>query len=268
MKLVVRLAFIAFASTLFAAQMSHEEAVVRETFARLAYAAQITTVHKTVNDYDARKVKADQINHAEAAQRISAEEIQFQLSDFKVGPVSDLSKITYADLVTKPEGQDVLRISPGTLDYDDNGNKVRGVTAEAQWVPGQNLSENWNVPASTILDQRPPGMTFSRYADFHVTVKFQNKTRSYRAALFFGADSAGKPIVIPVDTVTGSSALNYFLENTVYPSTLLQTHLRQHPVVSEWLNSGQAVCSPGKACCDPGTLKCGISAHDMQAVRP
>jgi hypothetical protein len=66
-------------------QMSHEEAVVRTTYAKLSYADEVRIVMKTMNALP-DKFQADE----RVADKALGSRLEFQLSDFKTGPVSEI----------------------------------------------------------------------------------------------------------------------------------------------------------------------------------
>jgi hypothetical protein len=121
------------------------------------------------------------------------------------------------------------------------------------------------------LPQTEHGNWYSRYAAFTATVLFQGKARIYNAMFLFGTDDKGQAVVAPIDTVAGNSALYYFVNQPMYPATLLKTSLRAKPVVADWLKSHQvfdATCKPGRedVCCDLTTLECGVAAQDVNSA--
>ena len=87
--------------------MSHEEQVVRTTYARLSYAAQ-------VNDIQAlwmEKGHRQQIDPIQFKLRMD-QQLRFELSDFKVGPISEILPVNYSQLITKPSKEtDMLFIA-------------------------------------------------------------------------------------------------------------------------------------------------------------
>jgi hypothetical protein len=200
--------------------------------------------------------------------RIAQDGVLFQLANFSVGKISDLKR-NYSELVTKPDGREVLSISTGSLNWAEDGKETLEVSARgAGWNPSQILiSENWEVPAAEILPQTEHGNWYSRYAAFTATVLFQGKSRIYNAMFLFGVDDKGLGVISAIDTVS-TGGLSYFVNQPVYPSTLLKTRLRAEPVVADWLDSHQvfdATCKPGKedVCRDVTTLECGVAAQDV-----
>jgi hypothetical protein len=254
--------------------MSYEETVVRTTYAKLSYATKIGTIHRALTDErrhpSGTSSKPHLLTRIALDDRMAQDGVLFQLSNFSVGLISDLKR-NYAELVTKPDGSDVLSITTGGMTFTEDGKETFGVTANgAGWSPGQNLtSEDWNHPAAELLPQSEHGNWFSRYAAFTVTVQFQGKSRTYNAMFLFGVDDKGLGVISAIDTVL-SGAVNYFVNRPVYPATLLKTSLRAKPVVADWLKSHQvfdATCKPGKedVCCDLTTLECGVAAQDVNS---
>jgi hypothetical protein len=69
-----------------------------------------------------------------------------------------------------------------------------------------------------------------------------------------------------VDHVLGMGTLNSFMQNSLYPQPLIETHLREWPGVREWLASA-GVASDSSArdvVCDGTSGKCGIPAKILQ----
>jgi hypothetical protein len=256
-------------------QMTHEETVVRTTYAKLSYATKIGTIHRALTDETPRhpagtSSKPHPLTRIALDDRMAQDGVLFQLSNFSVGLISDLKR-NYSELVTKPDGSDVLSISTGGQTWAEDGKETFGVTAGVNgWNPGQVLTaENWNVPASELIPQTEHGNWFSRYAAYTVTVQSQGKSRIYNAMFVFGTDDKGQEVIGAIDTVL-SGAVNYFVNRPVYPATLLKTRLRAKPVVADWLKSHQvfdATCKPGKddVCCDLTTLECGVAAQDVNS---
>jgi len=124
--------------------MPHEETVVRTTYAKLAYAVNIGEIHQALS-------KNHDPSLAELEGRIAAKQLKFQLSNFASGPTSAIAKHNYADLVTKPDGQDVVDVGLGTYSFREDVEEKREVRetsetgAQARWAPGQNLQADWNV---------------------------------------------------------------------------------------------------------------------------
>lgn len=245
-------------------QMTHEETVVRQTYAKLAYAVNIGSVHRALDGGQGKE-----ITKADLEAYIAKEAIQFQLNNFSSGKVSDIAERSYGDFVTKPDGSDSLAISTGSYKVSEEGSPdVVGATARALgWHKGQEVSGSFDIPFAKAMVMTGIVPASSRYAAYTVTTTFQNRWRTIHALFLFNTTPNGEGNSV-IDTLNGSSALFDFINQSVYPSTLLKTRLRAEPAVADWLRSHQvsdAACKPGReeTCCNPSTLVCGVSSQDV-----
>lgn len=270
------LASVVFVSTLLCAgqKMSHEEQVVRTTYARLSYAMQVNEVVKAVDD----STKGQVVDRATLHQRLKSAEMTFVLSDFKIGSVTDddIAQTKYSDLVTKPSG-DSLDITPGysTFGTDSPANgsaipqKTQSMIAFAQWHKSQTVNEDWEQPWAKMFPMIERSDWFSRYAAFKVSVNFQGRFREYHALFLFGHDpKTGAEYVVPVDTVAGlTGALHFFIRNNAYPETLIEGGLgREIPAVHGWLEEQATEGKTHDDNCDPTTANCGVSRQDLDKL--
>jgi hypothetical protein len=250
-------------------QIPREEAIVRTTYAKLAYAVKIGAIHEVL-------VKSRNPGLAELEDRLSAKELKFELSNFSSGPLTAIYKRNFADLVTKPAGEDVLDVGTGTYNFTEDVEEKREVRqtsetgAQANWSAGQNLAQDWNVPFEQML----PGTDaqnrtkYDRYASYRVTVSFEGRSRSYNAMFLFGS---GDVPVLALDNVTNNSALTGLVDKSLYPAVLLESPVARKAGVADWLRSHQVrdpACRSGErqVCCDPGSLTCGVAAADISAT--
>jgi hypothetical protein len=243
-------------------QMTHEETVVRQTYAKLAYAVNIGSIHRALEG-GTITTKTD----LEAY--IAKEAIQFQLNNFSSGKVSDIAERSYGDFVTKPDGSDTLAISTGLHKMSEEGSPdVVGATARViGWHKGQDVSGSFDIPFAKAMVMSGKDPAKPRYAAYTVTTTFQNRSRTIHALFLFNTTPNGEEYSVS-DTLNGSPALFDFINQSVYPSTLLKTRLRAEPAVADWLRSHQvfdAACKPGReeTCCNPSTLVCGVSSQDV-----
>ncbi len=248
------------------AQMTHEEIVVRTTYAKLAYAVKIGEIHNVLSK------KADP-SLAELENNIAGKQLTFEITNFTSGPVSEIAKRNLSDLVTKPDGQDVIDVALGTYNFTEDVEEKREVReiaetgAQASWAPGQNLAADWNVPFEQALPDFDAGSNakYSGYAAYRVTVSFEGRSRSYIAMFLFGT---GTVPVLAADNVTNSSALTQLVDKSVYPAVLLESPIRRKKGVADWLKSHQVrypACRSGEqqACCDLSSLSCSVAAADI-----
>ena len=252
------------------AEMSHEETVVRSAYAKLAYATQIEIVREAVDDWDLRPGSVD---WTAFSNRMKNGEITFQLNNIRVGDFSDIANVQYADLVTKPNGQDILSVAHTRWTFStDEPTSVAVDTAQPVWTKAQILTEDWNIPFAEAFKIMQAGGAedftgYHRYAALDVTVTFQGHATSYHALFFFGNSAKTGEKILVGDMVTGASALNIFLHSSVYPATLLETNIRNIPFVSQWLKSNIMPTATGgirQVTCDLYALHCGLAAEDVQ----
>jgi hypothetical protein len=251
-------------------QMTQEDRVVRTTYAKLAYAMKIGAIHELLRENG-------QPGSAELEYRLAAKAIKFELSNLSSGSVNDIAKRVYTDLVTKPNGEDVLFTVTVTYNSTEDLEKTREVRetsemgAQADWAHGQDLTgEVWNLPFERVLAiaETQNKSKYSRYASYRVTVSYVGRSRSYNAMFLFGS---GEVPVLVLDNVTNSSALATFVSKSVYPAVLLESSVAQNPAVANWLKSHQVrdpLCRPGQrqVCCDPATLTCGVAEADVSST--
>jgi hypothetical protein len=248
-------------------QMSHEEQVVRTTYAKLSYATQIKAVVTAFED----SLTQPPTDNAAVLDRIAKDTVTFQFTSIQVGDFADIAKTAYGDLVTKPNGENILSIATGFWTYTtDEPKETKTATAYPAWTGSPILAgEDWTVPFALAMqkvqeagqeDTRP----YKRYAAISVTVTFHNQTRSYKSLFEFGHDTQGKELILPVDTVIGGPALAFFFANSVYPAVLFEPGLRKVPFVAQWLRSNAAVgIGSGQVSCNLQSLKCSVPQADV-----
>jgi hypothetical protein len=111
--------------------MTHEETVVRNAYAKLSYAVDLNTAYMIVQ-------ANPKINPSELAGQVELKGLRFQLGDFKVGNLADVADAKYSDTFDQyPAGQDVIRTSVATLSYNEVGGATGSMeAATAGWGPG------------------------------------------------------------------------------------------------------------------------------------
>ena len=241
------------------AQMTHEETVVRTAYAKLAYAVQLNEIYHFTSD-----------SKGNLSERLRKNEIRFNLTDVRSGKISDITADKYADLVTEPDGRDVIHATVASIDYTERGKKVTMDTVSAQWGKGQTVNEDWNVPLSKLLPaiQDQNRAAFSRYVACTVTVDYQGKQETYKALWLFGQDYDSNPYTVAGDTIIGinGNSLHHVANHPIYPAVLLETPSGDKPEIRDWF-AAHVVPSCGvdhDSCCDTQSLQCGISAANLQ----
>ena len=253
-------------------QMSHEEVVVRTTYARLRYAAQVNEIHNLLQE----RGTAKQIDNVKFEMRL-ASALHFELTDFKVGAVSDILAVKYQDLVTKPSSAtgDSLSIGAGRIggsskDADGNVTESSSAIAQVRWIPSRDIGENWDLSFGTIYPLTKEAGKHQRFADFQVKATFQGRIRIYRALFLFGPDGESQTI-LPVDTIINinGGALSRFVKEDAYPGTLIEGGLGKDPAIREWLKSQQtAQGTSGALHCDTASGRCQINEQDFRKLKP
>lgn len=248
-----------FVPILLQGQITREETVVRTAYAKLAYAIQLHEIY----NFSGLKTEGT------LAQYVAAREMHFALSDIRGGSLSDIQTDKYSDLVTRPDGREVLHVRNATIQNTENGKQAITNTAAAEWGEGQTVTEDWDLQmakAVPILEAQNEAV-LSRYVACTVTVSYRNKQSTYKALWLFGKDKQGNPFTLGIDTIVGiyGGALNYVINNPVYPAVMLETKLRDTPGLRDWFAAHIATCGASRdACCDPETLQCGISIASLQ----
>lgn len=238
-----------------------DEALVRNAYAKLAYASQTKIVAIEAQ-------RNSDLTIAELSKELQDNELRFEITAMSSGNISDIESRPYSEFVTRPDQQKVLSIPHETHSVTEFG-KFLGVTlfATPHWttmraeVNGE-WSEDWDMPVKALVDSGNAGK-YSRYVTATITVSFQGTSQTYHALWLF-SDSD----VMCVDLVTGNEIVKYFAQESAFPSVLTDTHLRYHPAVEQWLTSTQrfdASCKAGKldVCCD-SAMHCGVLEDDLR----
>jgi hypothetical protein len=265
------LMFAAISSAL-AAEMSHEETVVRTAYAKFAYAAQQQVIGEFGREA-ATKLASRQYAQMTHEERFAAAKIDFTLADFVVGDARDILKRKVTDFITLGDTE-IIAISERTSDFNDNGLQTSLYGLVPRWTkahPVPPILESLTLDDSYALEwrqPRPDGL-WQRYASYTVTVTFQGKTIGpYKALFFFGHNAKGDEAIEPRDSITDNVGLGEVLAQHLFPDAFVLTKLRTYPVVANWLAANQASgpnCSAGKGdvCCDLVKLQCGPGREDM-----
>jgi hypothetical protein len=215
------------------AQTAREEAVVRATYARLSSAVDVNTAYMAAKSN--RLVTA-----ADLSSKIAAAGLRFELSDFKFGSLDDSDVVEVVDKDFPgmvPDGQKIIQTTVATLvttettDAGKPGTPVSSVTATAFWSePPHGTAPGWPMrDLRSVLEQELGVKPLLRYCTYTVKVTLAGKTKTYKAAFFFGEND--KPA--PSDTVVGigGGALAYFASHPLVPDILSKTRFDKNPAV-------------------------------------
>ena len=248
---------------------STEETIVRTAYAKLAYADEVRIILDALNNISHDKLWKTKAN---AVDRELASRLNFDLSEFQGGKISDIADRKMSDFDGAPSaiGGEVLDVTPSVYNYADNGTPIGYVLyVKFAWKPAprQILSpaETWSVAKAMRLEEFS-SKKFTNYVTYTVTVTFSGKSRTYNAWMLFGRDEKGKPQVRFMDGVIDPTALTFAFEHSLFPVAFVKSDLHTVPFVDKWLYDNPLACNARSekddnridVCCDPGTGRCGI----------
>jgi len=251
------------------AQMSHEEAVVRNTYAKLSYAVDIETAYRAA-------LTEPNITPTDLAKVVAQQGLRFKLSGFTVGNLSDVLDSNFRVRFPQyDDGQEVIHTTVQTENFGEGKTTASMETLAVKWGPGATLTgagelSEYSVEKMIPILQSELGVSpLLRYCSFNVTASFAGRSRTYQAAFFFGEHGQ----VAPLDPIVGGDGnhLEYFSLHPVFPSVFLQTTVGANPAVRSFLTANQRSgpsCKSGDACCDAKTLQCGVFSADLEGRHP
>jgi hypothetical protein len=258
-----------------AADMTHEEAVVRTAYAKFSYASEEGVIGGLAVEAltPARPIDERYIGMT-TDQRFAAARVSFKLTDFVVGDVSDILDRNVVDFISLTD--EYLSGSVSSDSYTEPGLETHWNHLDASWQtenpqPPEALQFLRNIKLADFYQlnwRKPrPEKLWERYASCSVTVTFQGKSHGpYKALFIFGHDGKGNES-IEVDDAIVPGLFSAVMEH-LFPDGLVITHLRKYPVVQNWLKANQISgpsCSVGQGdvCCDLVKLKCGPGSEDV-----
>jgi hypothetical protein len=273
---------VAFLLTTNAWCQTKEEACVRIAYARLAFASQLHGASSLIRDAWMRQ--DPDINQRFINKVMGESALTFTLADFKFGPVSEIMNQPAASLMTIPTNWR-LQVSYNTHNLQEEDKKSNYIEADVEWHPVGNewpaAVQNISLAYAYLYNQRsstktPIDKAFSTYASYNVTLSYQGRTIGpYKALFLFGKDASGFDHTSPYDLFVGSMELGQAMATNLYPSTFLESSMRNLKMTSYWLRESSAVSCSGftsladammadGVCCDPMTMKCGLSEDHVQ----
>jgi hypothetical protein len=279
---VSRLAVIvlaAFALQLARAQtMSHEEELVRNSYAKLSFAGELTAISPAAfniqgNGQDGPR-RSDTVLLAEDVARTTP---TFVLSDFKTGAIADIANAKWSQFITE-RPVEYLGGSLRDYSYDFSGNKTNWTAMEMKWTqnkaPFIPTDEYLQLTVTDAMKTQQVGLWsnqtghITRYVAYTVNATFQGKsTGSYRAIAVFATDDHGKEVFSIADRITDMGLLYGTQTLPMYPGAFLSSDWRTVPVISAWIRSHEMPVSSctgvaaDEVCCSDG--RCGISETDL-----
>lgn len=260
-----------------AQNMSHEEEVVRNAYAKLSFMCELVPVYEAGFDRDPH-TGGDGPRRSDLAalhMAIATATPVFSLTGFQTGPISDIANQPVSQFITLPTPHDqVLKVQLWSQGYNYSGTQMSWTGAKVKWVNSnsngypfdQYLTVSQAIQKKQTLWTDQSGVTFTRYAAFTVDATFQGKSSGPHRAIFFFGDASGKEVIAPNDPISGPSSLLNIRDIPAYPIAFLASDVRDVPVVAAWVRSHEissASCSAKSRmlCCSGG--RCGISQTDL-----
>jgi hypothetical protein len=235
----------AFASLGRAQAISHEEKLVRITYAKVMLYSRAGNIRKAVDNLTPRRPQND---------------ITFSIRNVRTGPIEEIIDRAIGEMVTKPSGQ-IVEVTPALYSVNDGDQQLMYMT---RWASARYSSmEDWeNTSVRQVLkikgnDASDIGM----YTSYEVTVRLGGQERTYRAmALYHNQlQSTVEPRVEFLDNIISHTILTRtFLEKRApFRARHLGARSDQLPASTTAFGPGQ-ICDdayPGW-CCDPITMLC------------
>jgi hypothetical protein len=255
--------------------LSHEEQVVRTTYARVTFAAQLGMLWHAVEMNEGWPG----LNDGLALTKAMNEQVRFDLTDFKVGELKDIGNTaSWTSLVEGPTDTLGIYFVEIPVGYTKNSKRQDfNITyADTAWKPAtpsaiethEERARTSLVPTvkEVLLSLRKPngGGEWSRYVSYSVVASLRERSISYHATFLF---SQNGDEVLPLDYATGMG-IAPFLKTNMYPFALVDTAFREIPLVQSWVLSneikGCKKTNQPEVCCDPVMGRCGIASEDLQ----
>src|SRR5688572_21598019 len=162
------------------ANAAQPEKLVRDTYAKLeAYNAAAQVLE---NEYTRKPLRP-------------AASLRFELSDFRSGNIKEILNQPYAGLITLPTG-DIISLTRGSHVLDSGPEEA---TFGAAWERGQYavvFDPQWTI-ADAFHFEPAKYYDITSYTSYQVTVRFEGRSRTYRALALFhespGTAETGEP---------------------------------------------------------------------------
>lgn len=254
--------------------MSPEEQVVRTTYARVTFAAQLGMLWHAIELDKGWPGLDDGL----ALTKAMNEQVRFDLTDFKVGELKDVSTASWSSLIEGPVDIIFIHFVEMPVGFTKN-NKTRNfyiTYSDAAWKPAalsaierqEQRTRTSLVPTVKevlrSLHKPNSGGEWKRYASYSVVASLRERSVSYRATFLFSSDGQE---VLPLDYATGMG-IAQFVKTAMYPAALVDTAFREIPLVQSWILSNEIKgCKTSKepeVCCDSVRGLCGIASEDLQ----
>jgi len=261
MRLPRSLVTLLILSSLSFAQMTHEEQLVRNAYAKLSYAVDLNNAVQAQSANP--KITADEVKR-----QVESKSLRFQLADFKVGNLAEVAKTPYANLAGEMPAADseIIQTSLSTIRHTqkDQADEVI-LTAVARWSQMPSVAPD-NSTVEQQMSEIEKGFRLAsrltRFAAFSVTVTFDGRSLTYPALFLFSA--SGEIVTEDMVVALGSGPLKYFASHPMFPTATTRFPKGALRDLLESTQRTDTACTPGDACCDLAALRCGITAADLQ----
>jgi hypothetical protein len=231
MKHALRLLLL-FSVSAFA--MSHEETVVRTTYARLTFTSQVRFL---VEDSEPSQMKGKAALQAQ----LDDGPAHFVVDNVSTGNLSDIANVQWDTLVNEPVGE-IMSIDGGGQNYTETDR--HGVTKRSfhtpyvrvNWKITDNQPGRWKgLTVATYLSDvfQEKSLKYERYATYRVQVTLQGRSRMYTAICLFGKN-AKNPVLFE-DFIVRPGSPNDYTKGSLYPAVLLETYRREIPEIADWI---------------------------------
>jgi hypothetical protein len=276
------LILLLFTLPVVAQTQTHEEEVVRNTYAKINLLSSLGVVTQAALDTHPDGTKDDR---ATIQKNLTDDVPVFTLTDFQVGPISDITQDKMSKWITESAGPntEVIDGSASGTDFTVNGYQTSWVIYKVKWatIPdwktelSQKMGDSLSIADMLHLGGqanwrgfiKTAPATYLRYAAYTVNATLNGKSSGPRKALFlFGVDVRGTPFVIPDDLLT-ESIISQTLVYPEDPTGLLLSPVRENQVLRDWMSANImpaescSVSSTKQYCCSKD--RCGISPVDF-----
>jgi hypothetical protein len=152
--------------------ISPEERLIRRAYRKL-----------TLFNIAENLANARALSDTRTRREIASGSLRFELTNFRIGPISEIQNSRYRDLSTPPT-QEIIQIGTVASTHNREGAKF---SVSAKWVSGQyasGMDQNWTIGDILQLES----VRFNdvgKYAFYTVRVNLSGRTRTYNALVLF-----------------------------------------------------------------------------------
>ena len=240
-------------------QMTHEETVVRNAYAKLRFAAEQVPVTQLAMEATGL-LTPNELAGVSKEQRIANAQITIRLTDFAVGNIAEILQSKVTDLIT-PAASQRLEFQRGRHSYHLDKQEYHWFELRAAWMPAEPVGEEANLKLQDFLALQwgKALPKFQTYASYSVTVTYQGITAGPYKALFLFGEDKGTETVSPEDGTIDATALAAVMHERLAADAFNTDRLRAVPVVQDWMAHHSPNCSNSEeqgVCCDLAQMVC------------